>query len=559
MPFFLQFKTKSNVKLKLNGMHRYAKDESTEITHIVINYNNETFVWENDIENEDFENSKAYPALISLITDENPIYSFASTFQKIIYQEKGHKLFKTLFGSKARKIKEDRWNCLTEMCVLKGCLREVEKIPNELGLNVSYPVQNKVTYLNLINQKKYLSKEWNDKEKNQVYDYFEREIEVATHVWRQLTLPSNTLNIDPYFKRNSEKTRKMNEQGIRIDTNLCKELFKAFDKIQKESWFTPQGWPTSYALEHLKNKISKGRLYDFHRFFSSNTGRWSTPGFPLHSLSKPTCPKPEALEALNNINKSSKPVPRDEVKKIKGLMRACLLPEEGQRFFVADLKEIDARIIYWLLKLEQPESIYEDIMEKIQAKRENAKTFFLALAYGVSTEVLREKVKIADKNSFDYQVALFNFKYSGIKKIYHSITKAIQKSYSLSNVFRVKLPCGIYLNYGPGPVREERRKTRHGFQTVYYDGQMKPLSPHRVFAGMIQSMSNYYFQIKTAHFNANIKWTEHDKVIASSYEDLTKTWELSGVEALKNNFKTGSGFLNLKSESEMMEDYYGWS
>ena len=506
------------------------------------------------------------------------------------------------FGIKAEKDTEGA-ALMKKMCVAFKTPLEKKKAGTVLGYELEYGYAGDVNG-------EIIAFKYSDKAVKRLVEYCKQDVRTTEELYKKLTsqrIVNRLGNFANEIFTGALMTAKMNADGIKMDcallSKISDERYKLEDKLNhhsNEHFGIPSGNQRKAIMDYLKeqgvelkglglpdikdyikenpnskwvpilekyaelNKSSLrkadkamlvmafGRLYDqLHFSGASATGRWSSMGFQVQNLPRPTVSLEEALK------EGGDPV---------SALRATLIPDEGDKFFVADLKQIELRMALWLSgykelvdKMDKGHDLYSDFASSIfkvpmnevtDIQRQIGKTCMLSLQYGggpaklqmicnqmpkvnISLDQAKEYVKVYRKR-FNKLVAMWR-KYD-LNPVLHTQNKT------------VKLCSTRELYYGG--IHDGK----------YFDGRFW----NKVWGGVffqhrIQAECRDLMLVKMNELfkkGYKLRLTVHDEVVVSVNEAEAKTiekdWILAGSDKI-NRYWPG---LALDSDISFNERYY---
>lgn len=483
--------------------------------------------------------------------------------------------------------------------------------------------------------------------------YCEDDVRTSYEVWKLLKLVDNDPQFGdslPHVRTACRQTRKANIQGVRVDLKLAKLLVRSGEQYQEsadkevsEVWdglranqsakikqalgpLLPKGVQNKgtgakdleyYRLEladHPKllsmievvaecrsaswKKARKlldthweGRIYDMLQFFGALTGRWTSRGFQLQNLPRPTLDMEDFLVAMNELPSR---VDRGDItiadkNIISSAIRSLLLPDHGEIFLSADLAQIELRMGLFLagdmeaLKIQHTDDLYLKFARSVFGnhvtskckERQIGKTAILSLLYGTGAKTLRGMILAQSGINVDIDT-IKNMKKSFISQFpkvasqwekYDKLLKAALPTGKLT----VKLKSGRKLTY-KGIRRKLVPTERNGrviqmWQTVYKGPKGEDgLYGSKIFNHVTQSSATDLFTIKLGRYImansilAGFRFSVHDEVVSSvfkaedgeDYEHLKKSWTDSGNDTIQDIWP---GIL-LASDFKEMNHYF---
>lgn len=338
----------------------------------------------------------------------------------------------------------------------------------------------------------------------------------------------------------------------------------------------------------------KGCLYNMLRSFNTTTGRWKSQGFQLHNLPRNVVSNADGFKMLKKCEKSGIVQPR-ELKSMTGLLRPCLKPRSGKRFFIADLKQIEPRISFFLTgetksldAMKAGKDIYklfaadafQTLVKKVtKDQRQTSKACFLSMIYGGNAYTIYKQIH--DDNS---KRKFAGLPYDDITKdkinVYEQVLKKAKLKWKSFDVkygyleFSFKKSCGqpffqLPLITGRSlflwhPQSSYKRRVDRGFYSgihlSYVDsyGVRQSIWGSKLFNYLIQATARDLFDIKMLDmyrlYGAVPVFHVHDEVIyeikPSEYKLYEKRWKNAGNKFFK---KIGVDFV--ESDCRMEKEY----
>ena len=327
------------------------------------------------------------------------------------------------------------------------------------------------------------------------------------------------------------------------------------------------------SLKKVDTAIDKqlnGRLYDLFRFCGAYaTGRWSSVGFQLQNLPRPTKSFEESIKDLDN--------PENIVNCLRGL----IVPDMKHYFFVTDLSQIELRMA--LLKggyenaiqaLHEGKDLYTQFAAAAYGKEEKnitseernmGKACMLSLQYGCGAKNLKNTcntiwdgdITIEQAKHF---VKVWRERYVEIVKLWNKYQGEIDKAAALQEDLEIKLRTGRTLLYKN--IKKETLRTEEGYRTAYtyWDGMKRVIFwGGHVFQHTVQAECRDLLLLKMLglrHKGHKIVMTVHDEVVVevpkkTSLSEMQAEWDLAGEKAIKRLWPR----LLLNSESKFAERY----
>ena len=393
----LDFETRSLLDIKTNGSYKYSEDESTSILCCAYAFN------DYDVKLRKLNDILVDSDLKALANDPNVLFvAHNAFFERCIWGNILHKKFGMPF------IPANRWRCSAAKAAVHGLPQALDKCAIALGLSEMKDETGKRIMLKLSKPRKPTKKDsslWHEKPEDLevLYSYCMQDVVVERAIDKALP------DLTPYEQKIWELDQSMNDNGIRIDTDLALravEISEEYsDKINNKikvltdgkvegasknkslsEWifskgvsmpnlqkgtvetFIKQGNIPSDVREVLKLKkaISKtsvkkydamlncacsdGRVRDILRYSAASTGRWGGKLIQLQNLPRGTEAYTDvAAEAILKLdNLSLYRLYPDIMATLSSCIRSALLPDEHKKLFVADYSSIEARVLAWL-------------------------------------------------------------------------------------------------------------------------------------------------------------------------------------------------------------------
>ena len=292
------------------------------------------------------------------------------------------------------------------------------------------------------------------------------------------------------------------------------------------------------------------------------TGRFSSFGIQLQNLSRPA-----DGQTMDSTERMISGVDKGTPDEVAGAIRGLFVPREGNKFFIADLSQIELRRV--LDKAGYPEkvkalheggdeyshfasAIYKKKVTKKCPERQDGKAFILGLGYGMGIQKFIDNYEKVKQESITPERAKY-FKniymqtYPKVPKMWAKYQAKIDRAFQAKKRFRVQLDSGRYLDYGR--LRRTKYKdplTGKVRQNIsYFDGKVwSGIYGSKVFQHVVQAECRDILLIKMNALHkagAQIVMTVHDEVIVEvprnkSLDKLEKLWENSGKEKIKDLF-----------------------
>ena len=330
------------------------------------------------------------------------------------------------------------------------------------------------------------------------------------------------------------------------------------------------------------NKVQKAadinidnHLYDLFRYCGAYaTGRWTSFDFQLQNLPRSTQSDPvKAIEFINKYWKDDEVILANPEKFVDGI-RGLVVPEKGHKFYITDLKGIEARLALYnsgysnivdqmhnegldvYVKMAQAVYDKEDISK---AERQNiGKPGHLGCQFGqghVSLQAYAENMgSKMNEDEAKKTVNAFRKMYPNIVKEWRYFDNMVRRCFFKREPLKIKLKSGRVLNYGLlDEVPMKCKFTGKDKKTVcYYDGnKWKAIYGSRVFQHTIQAEARDIFLAKMSEMKQagyDIRMTVHDEVVIQvpegvNKEKLDEDWAAAGRTELEHywtNLKIGS-------------------
>lgn len=341
---------------------------------------------------------------------------------------------------------------------------------------------------------------------------------------------------------------------------------------------------TSLAkITKILKTSTDGRLYDLMKYCGANaTGRWSSFGVQLQNLPRPTATFEEVEELINGEDKT-----REEILEnpdlVVSAIRALFLPNEDQKFFVADFDQVELRWSLWRcgyknvveeqirgkdLYIDMAESIFNKKVGKDDEERQLGKMLMLAAQYGVGAGGFVANIrKVSDiqvsESDAKRYVQEFRKKYRKISDAWSMYGDMINKCLKSGEELEVKLVTGRKLNFGKIVERTFKDKVTGEKKTAIYhfDGTMhKKIYGSKVFQNVIQAECRDIMLLKANAMSAigyDISMLVHDEVVISVASDtglnsLNMLWNEVATESINKYFKG----MPVSSSGEFKTKYY---
>lgn len=167
---------------------------------------------------------------------------------------------------------------------------------------------------------------------------------------------------------------------------------------------------TSSTLRSALREVSPdGRLRNKLRYFGAHTGRWTCSRFPLQGLPQPQYEVADVkalVNALPDIARCHERLPKNLTlgDAIGGLLRRCIIPQEGRLFLILDFTSIEPICLAWLAgematlqKFAEGMDIYADFAFTLFASstteaRTAAKDILIKCLYGIGPSSLETEL-----------------------------------------------------------------------------------------------------------------------------------------------------------------------
>ena len=357
-----------------------------------------------------------------------------------------------------------------------------------------------------------------------------------------------------------------------------KKIFDIYAKVNKSSIL---------KVTKCVDIMYKGRIYDYLRFCgASATGRWSGRGMQLQNMPRLDVSVAEAEKVFKKVCKDPKEVFKGKNSDtVMGYMRTLLKPDEGFKFYIVDLSQIELRLALYnagyLDKMEKlhngvdlyseqggktfgvdPKNLTKKCIERIVGKEAMLSMQFGAGWGSFRSTVLRNSDKLISEDVAKRAVIQYKKEYPKIVDKYQKMYNNRSKHKGTGKDVIVKLRSGRVLNYGPLTEKVMKdKKTGKMYRTLCYksDGLIKRFKFNTPWQHKIQAEARDIFVIKVDALikkGYNFTLTVHDEVIipvieGMSKERMDKIWNKAGASTIE---KYWPGLL-LDSESELVSTF----
>jgi DNA polymerase len=231
----------------------------------------------------------------------------------------------------------------------------------------------------------------------------------------------------------------------------------------------------------MRNRANDdGVARELMAYHGAHTGRWAGRGIQIQNLPKPQFDMEDTIWALTNLDYEAFSSVYDVNATLSSAIRGMIIPREGMRFLIADLAQIEARIICWLagqndvLRLfELGQDVYCHAASRIYGRqitradedeRQVGKTSILALGYAGGIAAF---VKMAKSYRVDLRPAFMPLWRSASQ----DERKAAEKSYLLYRK-RCKIngdePCDETIAYTADIIKQRWRVANPHIQDYWH-------------------------------------------------------------------------------------------
>ena len=392
---------------------------------------------------------------------------------------------------------------------------------------------------------------------------------------------------------------------------MTKEAMQVLDLKKK------LGGSAYTKLETILDRVGQdGRLRDQFVYHGAHTGRWSGRGVQLQNLFKPTkdvstlrdkivagirendlkiqtifTEYNDEVAAWNAANpeKAKKPVKCPTMMDaVAGTIRAAFVPTPGNKFSVADLAQIESRVLAALAGCQtmidaykSGLDLYKDIMafllekpysEITSAERANGKVIILGCGFGMGWEKFIEYAATfgvtLDEATAKKYVTAFREKYSEIPSFWKELNTAVVTAVKANiciyvrglvvdgrnpSMLKIKLPCGRCLHYLDPILTTETTdwgKTYEGVSYHAWDAkgcQLKRLYGGLLCENVVQAVARDVLlngMLEAEKVGFVIVMTIHDEVVGESPKSSPLTYkDLEHAMTITPDWAEGMGFI----------------
>ena len=381
----------------------------------------------------------------------------------------------------------------------------------------------------------------------------------------------------------------LEKTGYEVDSlgkHEIKQLVKS-GKIKDKQLIADLEEFAKYNMASLK-KITKardsmvdGKLYDMFKYCGAYaTGRWSSFGMQLQNLPRSSTEKFDAMAIAAGCTVPETVLANPEV--FQDGIRALIKPDkEGDKFYIADLKGIEARVALYL-------SGYNGIVDKMHNEgydlyvkmasvmygedrgkemRQVGKNTHLGCQYGqgangfksyaakMGSDITEEESKLA--------VSAFRKTYPKMVTKWKVFDNQVKRSFIKKEPLRVTLSTGRVLDFGILEMIEKKCKfTGKMRKNLHYKAGDKwsPIYGSKVFQNVVQAEARDLLLLKMIEMDRmgyDIRMTIHDEVVIQVQKDSDKVrldavWRDAGAEEIDKYWK---GLL-VASDSVILDHYW---
>lgn len=372
-------------------------------------------------------------------------------------------------------------------------------------------------------------------------------------------------------------------------------------------------------LETILDRVGPdGRLRDQFVYHGAHTGRWAGRGVQLQNLFKPTkdvstlrdkivtsiregglliqaifAEYNDGVAAWNAAN-PDKPAKKQMGKcptmmdAVAGTIRASFCPTPGNKFSVADLAQIESRVLAALAGCQTMIDaykggldLYKDIMSFLlekpysditSAERANGKVIILGCGFGMGWEKFIDYAATfgvtLDETTAKKYVKAFREKYHEIPSFWEDLNSAVVTAVKAGiciyvrgvvvdgrnpNMLKIKLPCGRCLHYLDPVVTNEMLpwgKMSEGVSYHAWDAkgcQLKRLYGGLLCENVVQAVARDVLvngMLEAEKIGFLIVMTIHDEVVGESPKDGKLTYkDLEHAMTITPDWAEGMGFI----------------
>lgn len=411
----------------------------------------------------------------------------------------------------------------------------------------------------------------------------------------------------------------LRERGYKFDSLDKEHIAEALDNGVKHWGMKPEaikvlelkkklGGSAYTKLETILDRVGvDGRLRDQFVYHGAHTGRWSGRGVQLQNLFKPTKDVSalramivdairtntfsiQAVYAAYNLEHPDKPVKTcpTMMDAIAGTIRASFAATPGKKLSVADLAQIESRVLAALAKCQtmidayaSGLDLYKDIMsflknkpydEITSAERANGKVIILGCGFGMGWEKFIEYaatfgVTLDEATAKEY-VTAFREKYCEIPAFWKELNDAVVTAVKANiciyvrglvvdgrnpEMLKIKLPSGRCLHYFKPFVQTETLpwgKQQEGVSYHAWDAkgeQIKRLYGGLLCENVVQAVARDILlegMLEAERVGFTIIMTIHDEAVGESAVDSPLTYkDLEHAMTRTPEWAEGMGFI----------------
>ena len=383
----------------------------------------------------------------------------------------------------------------------------------------------------------------------------------------------------------------LNERGIYLTKDgkpsLAKDIVEAnADKheILQIRQLCNSSAPSKYAAM-LNHADGGGVCKNGYSFYGASTGRASGSGVQFHNFKKlRKKADPMVIEAIIDGCRDILDVLYGGkiIAALGDYVRSAIIPFPGEKLVVADLSQIEARIVFWIAG--QPADfshIYEDMAAEIynipvesigkdSTERQTGKAVILGAGFGMGHKKFRVQAAkagvILTEEFAEKSICAFRTKYPKIVASWRNLMRAFEMAFNHETT--VAFDERLTFGYDNGAVwielpskrrlyyRNVERTVEDGRPTYYYTGGKgrKKITPPIVIENIVQATAADLF------FHAIIDMqTEGYKVILQTHDEIGvsgKDVSVSVIEEMMTRSRPWSTGLKIGAEVKEKNRYY---
>lgn len=343
--------------------------------------------------------------------------------------------------------------------------------------------------------------------------------------------------------------------------------------------------PTKYA-SMLNHAGIDGVCRNGYMFYGAGTGRASGSGVQFHNFKKNRKKAdPMVIEAIRDGCRETLDVLYGGkiVQALGDYVRSAIVPFSGEKLIVADLSQIEARIVFWIAGQEADFSnIYEAMAADIYKRpvesigkdsdeRQLGKATILGSGFGMGHKKFRTQAKdkygIAITEEFAEQaICAFRAKYPKIVACWRNLMRAFEMAFNHEKTVAfderlafgyedgavwIELPSGRRLYY-----RDVKRIMEEGRPSYYYVGPKgrKKITPPIIIENIVQATAADLFLHAVIDMQA-----EGLKVILQTHDEIGVSGSgvsPATVEAIMTRSRPWSTGLKIGAEVKEKNRYY---